>query len=152
MSSSLDTAAFGADLITALGGPAVVGGILLGILKKNLQKSESGHSEKFEHMSGRFDVVADEMKEIIESNKSQEAALAEIKTRIAIAEQQSLAMARAIEEFRQMDKSLTLMQSKVDAAFRIIDDMKGRTDRVDGRIDRLDAELSGIREALRASK
>lgn len=149
---AMDAATFGTDLITALGGPAVVGGILLGILRKNLQKSETGHSERFENMAGRFDVVADEMKEIIQSNKSQESALAEIKTRIAIAEQQSLSMARAIEEFRTMDKTLTLMQSKVDAAFRIIDDMKGRTDRVDARIDRLDAELSGIREALRAGK
>lgn len=149
---AMDAATFGTDLITALGGPAVVGGILLGILRKNLQKSETGHSERFENMAGRFDVVADEMKEIIQSNKSQESALAEIKTRIAIAEQQSLSMARAIEEFRTMDKTLTLMQSKVDAAFRIIDDMKGRTDRVDSRIDRLDAELTGIREALRAGK
>jgi len=100
-------------------------------------------------MAGRFDVVADDMKQVIDSTKLQESALIDIKTRLAIYEIQSVSIMRAVEEFRQMDKSLTLMQSKVDAAFRIIDDMKNRVDRSDSKFDRLDSELSGIRETLR---
>jgi hypothetical protein len=150
MSQSLEATALGTDLITALGGPAVVGGILLGLLKRSLTKTESEHSERFENMAGKFDVVASEMKDIIESNKTQEAVLSEIKTKIAIAEQQSLNMARAIEDVRQMDKQLVLMQSKVEAAFRIIDDIRSRTDRLDGKIDRVDSDLSNVREILRS--
>lgn len=140
------------NLITALGGPAVVGGLLMTLLRRSMNKMDSAQSTKFESMSGRFDVVASEMKTVSESNKSQELALADIKTRLAIYEVQSTQMSRALEEFRSMDKALTIMQSRVDASFRIIDDLKNRVDRLDGRIDRVDAEQSGIREALRAPR
>lgn len=149
MSESVDQALFGTQLITALGGPAVVGGLLLGLLRRSMSKMDDNQAGKFENMAGRFDIVASEMKEVIESTKTQEMTLNDIKTRLAVHELQAAQMARAIEEFRQMDKQLTLMQSKVDAAFRVIDDMKNRVDRSDNKSDRVDAELAGIREALR---
>lgn len=137
------------QLVAALGGPAVVGGILLAILKKSLHKIDDDQTSKFDGMASRFDVVAKEMQEVIDSAKTLESTLSDIKTRIAVYEIQSSAMARAIEEFRAMDKNITLMQSKVDAAFRVIDDMRQRVDRADARSDRVEAELAGIREALR---
>lgn len=150
MSEAIDQAVLGTQLITALGGPAVVGGLLLGLLKRSMSKMDDTQSGKFENMASRFDTVANDMKAVIDSNRVQEIALTDIKTRLAVYELQSTQMARSIEEFRQMDKQLTLMQSKVDAAFRVIDDMKNRVDRSDNKSDRVDAELSGIREVLRA--
>lgn len=136
-------------IITALGGPAAVGALLLALLKRSMAKIDVDQSSKFTTMAGRFDVVADEMKEVIESNKLQGAALADIRTRLAIYETQAQTMARAIEEFRQMDKQLTLMQSKVDAAFRNIDDTRARMDRIEGRFDRAESEIAVIRDTMR---
>lgn len=149
MTQSLETANVGAELITALGGPAVVGGILLGLLKRSLNKTENEHSERFESMASRFDIVANEMKSIIESNKIQESALAEIRTKIAIAEQQAIGMSRAIEDVRQMDKQLVLMQSKVEAAFRLIDDNRDKNNRLDLKVDRIDKDISNLRDLQR---
>lgn len=149
MSESIDQTALISQIVTALGGPAAVGAVLFQILRKSMAKIDTEQSTKFDAMASRFDVVAYEMKEVVDSSKLQETTLSDIKTRLAVYEIQSSAMARAIEEFRAMDKNITLMQSKVDAAFRVIDDMKQRVDRGDSRSDRVEAELAGIREALR---
>lgn len=99
------------------------------VLKRAINKLDEDQSGKFDGMAAQFASVTRELQGVVQSTKKQEETLAEMKTKLAIHEVHSTQMQRAIEDFRALERDIIILQSRVDAAFRVIDEVKDNSHR-----------------------
>jgi len=108
------------ETLTSIGAPGLMGALIILLIKRSIQKAEETNAQSFKN-------VIDQMTKIGSAVADQGKAIQEIQARQAIHDYHSELMQRAVDEGHDHERQLILINSKTDAALRLIDDLKDRT-------------------------